>query len=839
EKERNLVKERIRNEGVAKKGVKAEKGKRKVNKDDLRENVKRCRKTKARSQDVVRVRTSPNKLYEAVDTDKMRININKGYLDVNIESIRMLLGVPSGGVELSLVAKPDGRNPILVDWKKRYPGATVSREQLLSKIIEDDTKDELMFKLDFVLLFISTMVTYNRNGTCMYTLLDWLHLDKEIKDHDWCKFIFDNIKCCKDVWEPNSPDYYINGLFIVLTTDLLYLDRVACEGVKIERSVAPISYWTKTLLSKRETMETSKGEFGMGDIRELCADVRDYDIETDEEVDEIMKEENVCVNKSLEGKLEFTIVDAMNDFPNNKELAPFIEKCRSLFSNFVVVGSQSINLGKQTGSTRHDTQREGGNAKGKGTSDLEQGNIGVQRTKLFDTPLGTNKRNLFSLADVFSSKDRAPVGKVFAVEKEPPPFETPIRKNSGSNVSERSENEMLLLKHLVVTAQKYGYTEKEVVIKRTEDIPSFSLGLTQEFPIAQEWADRVVRDARPGMEPTAYVRRGKRQIKPSVPGCSPYYIRAVDLEKNLNTEEKVLWNYLIEGVVDKGVQHKGKVLEANVKGKQADAGAKTIAEHNLIKRTMQGDIFVKKNGATLNHYLLIDVMPGQELNAGIVNCFACVLNADESKRRPGSLARLFCSTESVDMLNNESYDDGVRMGKFKENLLVCLEGNEDGLLLQDYGVKLHRLKNVAIVVIDNMDPSVSPITLMDNEQFRLKTTLYKVKDVVAKYLMAIGHPNIYKIVATVPYRLELSYATVDNVKDCGVFLMRHMETWMGITEERWHCGFPNDKKKQKTKLSLLRKRYAARIMSSDANVERDRIFEEAYELEKLKKMKII
>ncbi|KAI7726174.1 hypothetical protein M8C21_019449, partial [Ambrosia artemisiifolia] len=92
--------------------------KRKVNEDDLRENIKRCRKTKARSKDVIRARTSPNKsmgfrkilklkmenipgslglyILGQLDTDKMRINVNKGHLDVDIESISTLVGGPSG-----------------------------------------------------------------------------------------------------------------------------------------------------------------------------------------------------------------------------------------------------------------------------------------------------------------------------------------------------------------------------------------------------------------------------------------------------------------------------------------------------------------------------------------------------------------------------------------------------------------------------------------------------------------------------------------------------------------------------------------------------------------------
>ncbi|KAI7738305.1 hypothetical protein M8C21_012967, partial [Ambrosia artemisiifolia] len=253
---------------------------------------------------------------------------------------------------------------------------------------------------------------------------------KARKDHDWSKFIVDNIKSCKSVWEPNSPDYYFTGPYTVLT--LLYLDRVACEGLKIERYVPPISYWTKTMMNKRETMKTSKGGFGMGDIKELSVDVREYDVESDEEADEMMKEDNVCVNKSLEGKVV-------------------------------------VNLSKGVLVFR------------------EQNCLIRQRVRV---------KGIHSAWQVRTNPlDKAPAAKGSAVVRETPGFKTSIQENCGLKVNERPENEMSFsqvcveltdIVELLVSAQKYGYTEKEVVINRTEDIPSFSLGLTQEFPIAQE-----------------------------------------------------------------------------------------------------------------------------------------------------------------------------------------------------------------------------------------------------------------------------------------------------------------------------------------------------------------
>ncbi|MFS7954341.1 hypothetical protein Hanom_Chr07g00629121 [Helianthus anomalus] len=59
--------------------------------------------------------------------------------------------------------------------------------------------------------------------------------------------------------------------------------------------------------------------------------------------------------------------------------------------------------------------------------------------------------------------------------------------------------------------------------------------------------------------------------------------------------------------------------------------------------------------------------------------------------------------------------------------------------------------------------------------------------------------------------------------------MRHMETWMGIIEDRWDVGFPTEMAKAKTKIAQLRRKYAVKSITSEANKHRKCILEEAYQ----------
>jgi len=97
-----------------------------------------------------------------------------------------------------------------------------------------------------------------------------------------------------------------------------------------------------------------------------------------------------------------------------------------------------------------------------------------------------------------------------------------------------------------------------------------------------------------------------------------------------------------------------------------------------------------------------------------------------------------------------------------------------------------------------------------------------------KYLKKVEHPKWTEVEKLEPTRLNIDWATTGNYKDCGVFLMRHMETWMGVTKDKWDCGFP--KTNIKAKVNLLRKKYAAAILLSESNIHRARVLEEAKKL---------
>ncbi|KAD3337233.1 hypothetical protein E3N88_32753 [Mikania micrantha] len=95
----------------------------------------------------------------------------------------------------------------------------------------------------------------------------------------------------------------------------------------------------------------------------------------------------------------------------------------------------------------------------------------------------------------------------------------------------------------------------------------------------------------------------------------------------------------------------------------------------------------------------------------------------------------------------------------------------------------------------------------------------------------LGHPKAAEIKASQIEKLRISCATTKNFVDCGIFVMRHMKMFMGNHTRAWDCGFPKDERAKKTKCSLLRKKYAYKMLTCDINRHKDRVLKEANDLD--------
>ena len=95
-------------------------------------------------------------------------------------------------------------------------------------------------------------------------------------------------------------------------------------------------------------------------------------------------------------------------------------------------------------------------------------------------------------------------------------------------------------------------------------------------------------------------------------------------------------------------------------------------------------------------------------------------------------------------------------------------------------------------------------------------------------MFEIDHVKAYQMAddSLEPKKLVLAWRTTKNKSDCGVFAMRHMESYFGeVAPSKWKMGLGKEGPAQERLLEKLRKKYAAMILLSELNTNRENVLD--------------
>ncbi|KAI3776424.1 hypothetical protein L1987_46206 [Smallanthus sonchifolius] len=312
---------------------KSTKRKKKTSEDVVVKNNKRKKVTK--EWHGIRTRSSPHQLFRAVSGMKTKQR----------EAVKRM----GFGKLLSFkVDEGNGSDLFGVERKKRQ---VAGAKEIADRIIESNDEDGMMFKIDFIVLFSSTMIKCHKNGLCRHDIIDYKTDDNDFGDFDWCSYVVDSIRNCKKGWRRGDLSSNFNGPLTILT--LLYVDSITCPGFDVERTLRPITFWTLENLRRREAEELKNGGFGMGQFRGLFVDEKHGDNRDNEKcVDEDDMSEDLLQPTDLTGHLakleslyernlkskfafEKALGEAKRLFPGNVEVGDLVEKYRSIYVDCV------------------------------------------------------------------------------------------------------------------------------------------------------------------------------------------------------------------------------------------------------------------------------------------------------------------------------------------------------------------------------------------------------------------------------------------------------------------------------------------------------------------------
>lgn len=86
-----------------------------------------------------------------------------------------------------------------------------------------------------------------------------------------------------------------------------------------------------------------------------------------------------------------------------------------------------------------------------------------------------------------------------------------------------------------------------------------------------------------------------------------------------------------------------------------------------------------------------------------------------------------------------------------------------------------------------------------------------------------------------PKKMKMAWQTKTKTNDDGIFLMRHMEKYMGEKEEKWDVELGEESVRTSKKIAKLRTFYVAKLANHQINKQIKLNVEEALEFSKLDK----
>ncbi|CAH1432239.1 unnamed protein product [Lactuca virosa] len=210
----------------------------------------------------------------------MKIHLPNAKIDITPELVHDLLGIPLGGKDIYNTDQCEGKE--LMDWKQQY-NFKAMRPSDVEERIKESSDSGIIFRTNFLLLFVNTICEQNKPGTCKTTVLPHLLGKTPMREIDWCGFITNCLKMSKMTWdETDRGNYYCGPLLVLL---LAYLEFMRNDKNE-KRQIHALHFWDYEMMVKREKAELKSGDFG---TLEWNDDVIENDEESDTDENEDMK----------------------------------------------------------------------------------------------------------------------------------------------------------------------------------------------------------------------------------------------------------------------------------------------------------------------------------------------------------------------------------------------------------------------------------------------------------------------------------------------------------------------------------------------------------------------
>ncbi|KAI3820066.1 hypothetical protein L1987_13922 [Smallanthus sonchifolius] len=557
--------------------------------------------------------------------------------------------------------------------------------------------------------------------------------------------------------------------------DLLYVDSIECKGIKMDKNTNPISFWTMNRLKERQKWEVKNGGFGKGKYKRLSKVIED----------------------EVEGNIGYSVEDEIEVLEKN-------------------IGNFEIQTEAMFRKTKDQIQSV--------LEDLTNNSVTYDENR----DLQNESENDNFRGDVKNDKE----------DPEEPYATEPQSENDNCAGDDQDHQEET--RDSEDNAGMKNDDEKGLGELNESDVDTISLGNceigettnSQDTEKMKEGNLEKMCDSKESC--VTEKKKPNLRVGLAIASKSPYKIRGVDITQAITKDEEFVWEYLFkEDVMMYKLygKKKRKLDEEDKKKGKGKVGTDDESE----------PVFRNNFNLEVEKFRFKTLKQDTKVFNKVIDAWVDVLNYEEKYRSPRSPYRLFCDTDLIFdwMLKDKQTDWSKRMKRFILNMnravywnpaLMDLRGIDMvfiPMLEHDhYYLIVFELKHPTISVIDNFSDAYLLVRLNNHEDYFEKESAYKVKEIFVKYLEHVKHSKTDELNAVKIKKVKIPWATTTNALDCAVFVMRHMERYMGAKEE-FNTGLSTNGPKKKKQLKILRKKYATHILLFECNKLREKIQIEA------------
>ena len=158
-------------------------------------------------------------LLDVYDADSKRLVLQNSVIEITEQTVHDMMGLPFGGEDINELPLCDKGNQILEEWRGQYSGDKFNGEEYLRRI-QATTKDNLMFRLNFLTLFVNNFIESMLMGTNQIKVVRKLVLVEDFSKLNWCKYMLDCLGSRKKLWKRDDKSSYYSGPITLLIVSL-------------------------------------------------------------------------------------------------------------------------------------------------------------------------------------------------------------------------------------------------------------------------------------------------------------------------------------------------------------------------------------------------------------------------------------------------------------------------------------------------------------------------------------------------------------------------------------------------------------------------------------------